>query len=215
MGARRALCALLAAYIDAHAPSVAVTSALGCALKARDDAWEAYNNRRGFICFDGAAVVALSGGGTKRVCDLAPGDALAPASPGLVGDAVEAVWRSEPLLPGSSVQAVALAGGVRVTADHPVWNAVSQAWVLPGDHPEAAPAQPLSTLFNVLLQGRGPLRLFPATWAGSSSSSSSSGILVCTLGMPVPGLPDEHWGGEPVVATMREDPHWPALVTTY
>mmetsp|Transcript_54492 Transcript_54492/g.129444 ORF Transcript_54492/g.129444 Transcript_54492/m.129444 type:complete len:162 (+) Transcript_54492:162-647(+) len=143
-----------------------------------------------------------------RVRDLAVGDQVQVPGGGVA--AVAAVWRLDVgrSIPMSSID------GVLLTPDHPV--CVAGAWHTAGA--VAAPAEvEVDTVYNFALAP--PCSLLvrrggdAADANGSKHKNGETYLECCTLGMPVPGIPEPVWGSEEILDVMRAMPGYPNLVT--
>ena len=110
---------------------------------------------------------------------------------------ISAVWRANV---GRCIPMVSI-NGVLLTPDHPVED--SDAWQKATEI--TAPTEMyVDAIYNFALTSSHSL------WVKAGTGKY---VHCCTLGKPIPGIPEPLWGSDEIFAVMREMPGFPNLVT--
>ena len=157
--------------------------------------WEC-SHRGTLVCFGGESEVLMSNGSHELVRNLAVGDQVAVPSDGMAK--VTAVWCAQV---GRIIPMVSI-NGVLLTPDHPIcangiWKKAIEIGSPTGMYMDA--------VYNFALASSHSL------WVRSGHSNEY--VHCCTLGKPVPGIPEPVWGSNKIFEVMRAMPGYPNLVT--
>ena len=146
------------------------------------------------ICFGGGGEVLMADGTHKLVRNVAVDDQI--LVPGGTAT-ISAVWRANV---GRRIPMVSI-NGVLLTPDHPVKD--SNAWQKATEI--TAPTEMyVDAIYNFALTSSHSL------WVKAGTGKY---VHCCTLGKPIPGIPEPLWGSDEIFAVMREMPGFPNLVT--
>ena len=155
--------------------------------------WKCYFHGPG-ICFGGGGEVLMADGTHTLVRNVAVDDQI--AVPGGTAT-ISAVWRANV---GRCIPMVSI-NGVLLTPDHPVKD--SDAWQKATEI--TAPTEMyVDAIYNFALTSSHSL------WVKAGTGKY---VHCCTLGKPIPGIPEPLWGSDEIFAVMREMPGFPNLVT--
>ena len=154
----------------------------------------------GPICFGGDGEALLSDGQHKRIRDLVVGDSVKLPGPGSSAASIVAVWRArvERPIPMASLL------GVKLTPDHPV--CVGGAWRRPDELVKPCVAF-VDAVYNFALS-EGHSLLVRALGCGPTAH-----VHCCTLGKPVPGIPEPLWGSDQIFEELVTLPGYPNVET--
>lgn len=157
--------------------------------------WEC-SHRGNLVCFGGDSKVLMANGSHKLVRDLGVGEQVAVPSEGITK--VTAVWCAQV---GRVIPMVSI-NGVLLTPDHPV--CVNGAWKKAIEI--GAPTEMyMDAVYNFALTSSHSL------WVRGGHSDEY--VHCCTLGKPVPGIPEPLWGSNKIFKAMRAMPGYPNVVT--
>ena len=149
-------------------------------------------------CFGGDSQVLLAAGAHKLVRELAVGDSVQVAGGGSAQ--VDAIWRCD----AGRLVPVCTIDGVLLTPDHPV--CIGGVWSR-ADRVIAPVARVVDAVFNFALSAEHNIMV-------RAGPESAQHLECCTLGMPVPGIPEPLWGTDAIFDHIRRLPGYPMVVTS-
>ena len=150
----------------------------------------------------------------KRVRDVRAGDVVA-CEGGF--SAVVAAWG----IPAGEACPMVRLRGVWLTPDHPVLDPATGRWCRADALAQPEVPRDVDCVYNLAVEARGGVLVAAgpdepgsdeaAGGAGGGGAAACEAVVCCTLGQPVPGMPDAVWGTEVILAWMRAQPGWPNL----
>ena len=102
--------------------------------------------------------------------------------------------------------------GVWLTPDHPVLDAAAGLWCRADALAPPEVLRGVDCVYNLAVESRGGVLVSAGpeeTAAGGAEAGET--VVCCSLGQPVPRMPDAVWGTEVILAWMRAQAGWPNL----